>query len=80
MTKNRGAQKESPDAAAVRRASQKLQDGDIREAVRALYSEETVAPLSTDTLASLRQKHPPAPRRPASSTTLELLIHAGDIG
>lgn len=54
------------DAAAVRRASIKLQEGDVRGAVRALNSDETIAPLTDDNLAALRQKHPAAPldRRP----------------
>ena len=45
----------------VRRASVKLQDGDVRWAARCLYSEETLAPSSRATQLVILQKHPPQP-------------------
>jgi hypothetical protein len=54
------------DAEAARRASIKLDMGDVTGAVRLLCSEEVLAPPGEATLAVLRSKHPPAPadRRP----------------
>ena len=53
----------------VRRASAKLQEGDIRGAVRCLNSEESLAPWSDTTLLGLQSKHPP---RPADSRSLPI--------
>ena len=78
----KGRPVESLDAAAVRRASTKLQDGDIRGAVRALYSEESLAPLTEDTLMSLRIKHPAAPvdrRPPPFPSTAPLQVTSSDV-
>jgi len=59
------------DAEAARRASAKLEDGDVRGAIRILSSKDTVAPMNDATAASLRLLHPPAPvdLRPAPSAS-----------
>ena len=59
------------DDAAVSRASAKLQEGDIRGAVRCLCSDETLAPLTKAVRQALVAKHPPCPqdRRSPPSTT-----------
>ena len=49
------------DDAAVRRASVKLQEGDIRGAVRSLCAEETLASSSPDIFQALLDKHPQCP-------------------
>src|SRR5271170_4809185 len=62
---------------AVRRASAKLQEGDIRGAVRCLCSEETLAPHQV-----LLSKHPAAPadRRSCPSTaTQPMTVTAADV-
>jgi hypothetical protein len=67
---------------AVRRASAKLQEGDIRGAVRCLCSEETLAPPTDATQQTLLAKHPscPSDRRPAPSTTaLPMLVSADEV-
>lgn len=43
------------------RASAKLEEGDIRGAIRILSSKDTIAPMDDSTLASLVALHPPAP-------------------
>jgi hypothetical protein len=64
------------DDSAVRRASVKLQEGDIRGAVRSLCSEETLARFSPDTFQTLLAKHPPGPieRFVIPSTTTQPMI------
>ena len=49
------------DEEAAKRASIKLDCGDIRGAVRCLCSDETMAEQGPATLQHLRDKHPPAP-------------------
>ena len=49
------------DAEAAKRASTKLEEGDVRGAVCILSSKDTVAPVNISTTASLRALHPPAP-------------------
>src|SRR6267154_3688522 len=46
---------------AVKRASIKLQDGDIRGAVRCITSSDKLASLTDDTIAILKSKHPSTP-------------------
>ena len=55
------------DESAARRASVKLEDGDIKGAMRLLSSSETLAPPTKETFDSLAILHPPRPgdRRPA---------------
>ena len=50
----------------MRRVSAKIQDFDIKGAVRCLNSDETMAPWTDATLQTLRLKHPVSPpdRRP----------------
>ena len=70
------------DEAAVHRASAKLQEGDIRGAVRCLCSEETLAPSTAATLESLIAKHPSCPndRRAIPTTTSQpLTVSAADV-
>jgi len=67
---------------AVRRASAKLQEGDIRGAVRCLCSEETLAPPTSATHQVLLSKHPAAPadRRSCPSTaTQPMTVTAADV-
>jgi hypothetical protein len=45
----------------IRRASGKMQEGDVRGAVRHLTSTERLAPLTEATIAALKTKHPAAP-------------------
>ena len=42
-----------------RRISEKLEDGDVRGAIRLASSDDTIAPHDETTLAALRLKHPP---------------------
>ena len=62
-------QSQNPDEQAVKRASFKLQEGDVRGAARCLTSQDSLAPSSPETLSALRDKHPssPANRRPNPS-------------
>src|SRR5277367_3746580 len=67
---------------AVRRASAKLQEGDIRGAVRCLCSEETLAPPTSATHQVLLSKHPAAPadRRSCPPTaTQPMTVTAADV-
>ena len=59
------------DREAARRASMKLDAGDVRGAVRMLCSDETLAPHTQANVQLLRDKHPPPPshRRPFPPTT-----------
>lgn len=43
------------------RAAQRLSEGDIRAAVRALASDDSIAPMTAETLAELERRHPPPP-------------------
>ena len=54
----------------ARRASVKLEEGDVKGAIRLLSSRDTLAPATQATLTSLRSLHPPVPldRRPAPTT------------
>ena len=65
-TRVRNKKEVHPDEAAVRRASLKLQEGDVRGAVRCINSDESLCPLDENVLLALKAKHPPAPsdRRP----------------
>jgi hypothetical protein len=72
----------SDDDLAVRRASIKLQEGDVRGAARCLASDERMAPLSEDTVKTMRAKHPPCPldrREPPTCTGGSLSISGADI-
>ena len=51
----------SADELAAKRASTKLEAGDVRGAVRLLCSDESMAPLCESTRQSLFSKHPQAP-------------------
>ena len=44
-----------------RKVEAKLEDGDVRGALRLLESEETIAPYDDETQRALLQKHPPHP-------------------
>ena len=70
----------SPDAMAAKRASFKLQEGDVRGAVRCLTSKETVASLADDTIGILKPKHPPRPsdRRAPPSLSGPAIVVTGD--
>ena len=61
---------EKPEAIA-KRASLKLEDGDVRGAIRILSSSETIAPRDAATFEILKTLHPPRPpdRRPAPTTS-----------
>ena len=58
------------EEAVAKRASMKLEDGDVKGAVRLLTSKDTLAPVNKVTLASLQALHPNAPpdRHTAPST------------
>jgi hypothetical protein len=51
----------SSDAAAAKRASAKLDEGDIKGSIRQLCSTDTLADASATTYQQLQLKHPPAP-------------------
>ncbi len=61
---------------AARRASAKLEEGDVKGAIRLLSSRDTLAPVTQATLTSLRALHPPTPldRRAAPTTTTAPLL------
>ena len=67
----------------VSRASAKLQEGDIRGAVRCLCSDETLAPSTSATHQALLAKHPsrPADRRapPSATATPPMTVSASDV-
>ena len=68
--------------ATARRASVKLDAGDIRGAVRLLCSDDSIAPHDTLTLHLLKGKHPlrPADRRPAPTLfSAPLSVSAEDV-
>jgi len=46
---------------AVRRASRKLQEGDVRGSVRCLTSQESLAPFTDVTVNAMKAKHPVSP-------------------
>ena len=41
--------------------SRKIEDGDVRGAIRLARSEDTLAEFSDETFAALQAKHPPPP-------------------
>ena len=45
----------------AKRASAKLEEGDVKGAIRILASNDSLAPANATTLDSLRALHPPAP-------------------
>ena len=63
----------------AKQVSSKLEEGDVRGAVRIACSEDTFAELNEETLSALRAKHPPQPPRscfplaPAANTSLPFL-------
>ena len=61
-TSHRKCNLEATLAAAV---SSKIEDGNLKAAIRLLCSEETVAPFDSDTHAQLRAKHPPSSLHPS---------------
>ena len=65
-----GEPSEKPEAIA-KRASIKLEDGDVRGAIRILSSSDTIAPRDATTAAALGALHPSTPpdRRPPPTTT-----------
>ena len=66
----------------IRRASAKLQDGDVSGAAKCLGSEETLAILDSHTLSIMESKHPsahPERRPPPPSLNTPLQISSGDI-
>jgi hypothetical protein len=72
----------SEEDRAIRRASFKLQEGDVRGAVRHLSSTETLAPFSDLTFSAMLAKHPPAPldrRSPPAPSGPSLTVSAGNI-
>jgi hypothetical protein len=72
----------SQEDSAVRRTSRKLQDGDVRGAVRSLTSFDQLAPLSSETIEALRRKHPSCPtdrRQPPIVQGQALVITEDDI-
>ena len=73
----------SVDAAAAKRAGAKLDEGDVKGAIRQLCSTDLMAEPSQTTLRILLPKHPPAPadrRAPAAdSRTTPLLVSSAQI-
>lgn len=71
----------SPDAAAAKRAAAKLDEGDIKGAIRQLCSSDVVAEPSPATRQLLLPKHPPAPadrRAPAPDDLTAPLLASVD--
>ena len=67
---------------AAKRASAKLEEGDVKGAIRILTSKDKVAPVNEATAASLRVLHPPAPadlRPPPTSSVAPLQATAADV-
>ena len=70
------------DSEAAKRASAKLEEGDVRGAIRILASKDTVAPVNDATVASLRALHPSAPtdlRPPPTSSVAPLHATSLDV-
>ena len=61
----------SDDEVSARRASAKLEEGDVRGAIRLLSSQDALAPATQATLSRLLTMHPPSPadRRVAPTTS-----------
>ena len=55
----------NPEATLAAAVSSKIEDGNLKAAIRLLCSEETVAPFDSDTHAQLRAKHPPSSLHPS---------------
>jgi len=68
--RNKPARTQEETIAAM--ASAKLEDGDVKGAVRLLCSDDTLAPTTAETFTKLSPFHPPAPadRRPAPTTDM----------
>src|SRR2546425_1007861 len=62
----------SEEDLAIRRASIKIQEGDVRGAARCLASEERLAPSSPATSLAMRAKHPPCPSDRRSHPTFSV--------
>lgn len=60
-----------------RRVSEKIEEGDIRGAIRLASTDETMAPFNPLTLAALQDKHPS--RTPTSSNWLPKPISVDDV-
>lgn len=70
------------DAGIAHRASMKLQDGDIRGAIRCLSSDENLVRPSQSVHQSLLLKHPPCPtdtRPPPMTTVPPMMVDADDV-
>ena len=81
-TKRSARHQPSPEEAAAKRASAKLEAGDVRGAVRQLCSDETIAPHDDVTLQRLRAKHPPCPpdrRRMPDFSSAPMSVSPDDI-
>ena len=50
-----------PEATLVAAVSAKVEEGNLKAAVRLLCSDETVAQVCEETAAQLQEKHPPPP-------------------
>jgi hypothetical protein len=46
------------------KVEEKIQDGDLKGAARLLFSNDTLAPDTPDTISALKSKHPPGPSSP----------------
>ena len=67
----------SPDAAAAKRAAAKLDEGDIKGAIRLLCSTDSMEKPSLASYHSLTSKHPPAPedrRKPNTNIAFEPIL------
>ena len=70
----------NPETATARRAAAKMDEGDVKGAIRQLCSTDTLASPSRTSYQAILAKHPPAPfdRRPPSSTIAEPLTVSAD--
>jgi len=68
-----------------RRVTAKIEEGDLREAIRLASSDELLADFSDDTFNALKAKHPPAhpdsdiPPCPVTNQPAEFEITEGDV-
>jgi len=74
--KKRNPNSMDTEEVAAKRASVKLNEGDVHAAVRALSEEDSFVPPSVDLLVKLQSKHPPRPpdRRIAPTTSCIPLV------
>lgn len=76
-TKQKKSATKNPNKYMAASVSSKLEDGNIKAAIRIICSEDTPAPNNAETLAALKAKHPVAPanrREPISPSTSDRFV------